>query len=350
MTNTARTMKRMLLVAAALLAAAAAFAVMAVAAPANAQAATVSSIQYRLYNPYSGEHLYTSDTNEVNVLASRGWNREGEGWRAPKVSDDPIYRLYNPNSGEHHYTTDANEYRTLASIGWNQEGVKCYSDPAENVALTRLFNPYATENTHHYTTDQNEINELVARGWKNEGVGWYGVPQDGYAAEIDIKGYGKVTVSLNSTAAPRTVANFVKLANRDFYDGLTFHRVISGFMVQGGDPDADGTGGSGEYIYGEFEENGYNDNTLSHTRGAISMARATNPNSASSQFFIVHQDALDLDGKYATFGHVTSGMDVIDNIAKDVSEKYPDTQKTENNGMLSKDQQITINSITILDY
>lgn len=115
--------------------------------------------------------------------------------------------------------------------------------------------------------------------------------------------------------APKTVENFEKLANEGFYDGLIFHRVIKGFMIQGGDPKGTGMGGPGYTIHGEFINNGFKQNDLKHTRGVLSMARAMNPNSAGSQFFIMHQDSPWLDGDYAAFGKVTSGIEVVDNIA-----------------------------------
>lgn len=123
-----------------------------------------------------------------------------------------------------------------------------------------------------------------------------------------------IDVELDAKAAPITVENFLKLVNEGFYDGLIFHRVIKGFMIQGGCPDGTGTGGPGWHIKGEFLQNGVA-NPLKHTRGAISMARAMDPNSAGSQFFIVHQDAPHLDGSYAAFGHVVAGMDTVDEIA-----------------------------------
>ncbi|MBR2761330.1 MAG: peptidylprolyl isomerase [Solobacterium sp.] len=123
-----------------------------------------------------------------------------------------------------------------------------------------------------------------------------------------------IRIELDPKAAPITAANFEKLVREGFYDGLTFHRVIRGFMIQGGDPKGNGTGGSKEKIRGEFAANGYN-NPLRHTRGVISMARAMDPNSASSQFFIMHQDAPHLDGSYAAFGKVVEGMDAVDEIA-----------------------------------
>ena len=133
--------------------------------------------------------------------------------------------------------------------------------------------------------------------------------------EITVKDYGTISVELDGDAAPVTVANFLKLAGDGFYDGLTFHRIVSGFMIQGGDPTGTGRGGSDEAILGEFSQNGV-ENNLSHTRGAVSMARTTEFNSASSQFFIVHEDSTGLDGQYACFGYVTDGMDVVDAICE----------------------------------
>lgn len=161
-----------------------------------------------------------------------------------------------------------------------------------------------------------------------------------YTAKIDVKDYGTITVELDQSAAPVTCANFVELAQSGFYNGLTFHRIIDGFMIQGGDPNGDGTGGSEHEIVGEFSSNGY-DNPLSHTRGTISMARSNDPNSASSQFFIVHEDNTFLDPDYAAFGTVTQGMDVVDAICKAA-------QPIDGNGLIADDQQPIINSVTIL--
>ncbi len=162
-----------------------------------------------------------------------------------------------------------------------------------------------------------------------------------YTAVIDIADYGAITLELDGDSAPLTVANFVKLAKDGFYDGLTFHRIMDGFMMQGGDPNGNGTGGSDETIPGEFSANGY-DNPISHTRGTISMARAQDPNSASSQFFICQADSTFLDGNYAAFGHVTDGMDVVDAICADA-------QPTDDNGTIPPEAQPVINSVTIQD-
>lgn len=132
--------------------------------------------------------------------------------------------------------------------------------------------------------------------------------------EITMENGGTIRIELDKTAAPITVENFEKLAAKGFYDGLTFHRVIPGFMIQGGCPQGTGMGGPGYTIQGEFASNGVA-NPIRHTRGVISMARAQDPNSAGSQFFIMHQDAPHLDGQYAAFGHVVSGMDAVDEIA-----------------------------------
>ena len=131
---------------------------------------------------------------------------------------------------------------------------------------------------------------------------------------ITMKDGGVIDLELNKEAAPVTVENFEKLVRDHFYDGLIFHRVIPGFMIQGGDPEGTGMGGPGWHIKGEFAANGW-DNPISHERGVISMARAQDPNSAGSQFFIMHADADYLDGQYAAFGRVISGMDVVDRIA-----------------------------------
>lgn len=130
---------------------------------------------------------------------------------------------------------------------------------------------------------------------------------------IEMNDGGIIKIELDETAAPITAANFKKLVQDGFYDGLTFHRIIPGFMIQGGDPLGNGTGGSKHTIKGEFQSNGIK-NPIKHTRGVISMARAQDPDSASSQFFIMHADAPHLDGMYAAFGHVAEGMDVVDRI------------------------------------
>ena len=159
--------------------------------------------------------------------------------------------------------------------------------------------------------------------------------------EIVIRDYGTIAVELDADAAPITVANFLKLAKSGFYDGLTFHRIINGFMMQGGDPEGTGMGGSSEKIKGEFSANGVK-NDLSHTRGAISMARSQAMDSASSQFFIVHQDSTFLDGQYACFGYVTDGMDVVDAICETVPV-------VDNNGTVQDGQQPVMETIRVID-
>ena len=159
--------------------------------------------------------------------------------------------------------------------------------------------------------------------------------------EITVRDYGTITLELYPDVAPLTVDNFVKLCNEGFYDGLTFHRVMYGFMIQGGDPQGNGTGGSDETIKGEFAANGVK-NELSHKRGVISMARAKSPDSASSQFFIVHQDSEFLDGSYAAFGAVTEGIEVVDAICEN-------TPVIDNNGTVPSEYQPVIESIKIIE-
>ena len=159
---------------------------------------------------------------------------------------------------------------------------------------------------------------------------------------LTVKDLGEITIELDADTAPITVTNFIKLVNEGFYDGLTFHRIIDGFMIQGGDPTGTGSGGSKETITGEFESNGIK-NDISHKRGVISMARSSNKNSASSQFFIVHKDSEFLDGNYAGFGHVTKGIEVVDKVVKAVKGKTGD------NGEVEPEDQPVIESIVQID-
>ena len=186
------------------------------------------------------------------------------------------------------------------------------------------------------TTGEPATNPATTDGNKNENKL---DPTLKYYAEIEIENYGKITILLAQDVAPITCANFVKLAKSGFYDGLTFHRIMAGFMMQGGDPEGTGFGGSEETIFGEFAINGFM-NTLSHKRGIISMARSKANNSASSQFFIVHQDSTFLDGSYAAFGYVTEGMDVVDAICAAA-------KPTDDNGSIPWDARPVMTSVTI---
>lgn len=160
-------------------------------------------------------------------------------------------------------------------------------------------------------------------------------------AEIVVKDYGTIKLELDGDTAPITVQNFMDLANAGFYDGLTFHRIMEGFMIQGGDPLGNGMGGSEQNIKGEFAANGV-ENNISHKKGVISMARAQDPDSASSQFFIVHEDSEFLDGQYAAFGHVTEGQEVVDAIATDA-------EPVDDNGTIPAEAQPVIETIRITD-
>ena len=165
--------------------------------------------------------------------------------------------------------------------------------------------------------------------------------KDPIIVEIDVADYGIITAELYPNLAPVTVENFVKLAGEGFYDGLTFHRIIDGFMIQGGCPLGIGIGDSGREIKGEFAANGV-ENNISHVRGVISMARGGHPDSASSQFFIVHEDSQFLDGQYAAFGHVTEGIEIVDAICED-------TPVQDDNGKVLAEDQPVITEVRVID-
>lgn len=163
-----------------------------------------------------------------------------------------------------------------------------------------------------------------------------------YNIEININDYGSIYLELDADNSPITVTNFISLVNDRFYDGLTFHRIIDGFMIQGGDPLGNGTGGSQNKIKGEFSENGIKNNIL-HKRGVISMARSSDYDSASSQFFIMQQDNSNLDGLYASFGKVTEGIEIVDDIISNVAQ-YGDE-----NGLIKEEFQPKINYIKVIE-
>ena len=160
-----------------------------------------------------------------------------------------------------------------------------------------------------------------------------------YIAKIEVENYGTITLKLEGKKAPITVQNFVDLAKSGFYDGLTFHRIIEGFMIQGGDPNGNGTGGSDKTIKGEFKDNGVKNN-IKHKRGVISMARSSDYDSASSQFFIMQEDNDSLDGQYAAFGHVTKGMKIVDQICEDADPM-------DDNGTIAESKQPVIKTIKV---
>lgn len=192
----------------------------------------------------------------------------------------------------------------------------------------------ATSSEQQATTDQAESEADATQSDDPYATGIHHIA-------IEVEGYGTIEVALNANAAPITTANFCHLIEQGFYDGLTFHRVIDGFMIQGGDPLGNGFGGSSQTIIGEFAANGI-ENNIPHVRGTISMARSGDPNSASSQFFIVQTDYPSLNGNYAAFGTVTSGMEIVDAICKD-------TPVEDDNGSVAAENQPVITSITIID-
>ncbi|MDD6224627.1 MAG: peptidylprolyl isomerase [bacterium] len=161
-----------------------------------------------------------------------------------------------------------------------------------------------------------------------------------HRVEIVVQDYGSIQLELDADIAPITVTNFINLVNEEFYDGITFHRIMDGFMIQGGDPTGTGYSGSDETIKGEFKANGI-ENNISHVRGVISMARSKDMNSASSQFFIVHEDSTFLDGNYAAFGKVLKGMEVVDEIVGTIPVE-------DDNGTVLKENQPIITSIRVM--
>lgn len=211
----------------------------------------------------------------------------------------------------------------LAGCGSNQE-----ADTAEDDQITEE----TTENENETAEEEESTQDSAGNAETLTGK---------VNVEIDVQDYGVIKLELDADTAPITVTNFVDLAKSGFYDGLTFHRIVSGFMIQGGDPLGNGTGGSENTIKGEFSSNGV-ENNISHVRGTISMARSMDNDSASSQFFIVHEDSTFLDGEYAAFGTVTEGMEVVDAIC----EKVP----VEDDGeTVAAENQPVITSIKIIE-
>lgn len=207
------------------------------------------------------------------------------------------------------------------------------------VAITSAEGGTGSENTTTDSTAAGETAESDTTAETEDGEMITTIANPTCYADIEIADYGTITVALDGNTAPESVNNFVALAKSGFYDGLTFHRIISGFMMQGGDPNGDGTGGSETTIKGEFRNNGV-DNNLSHVRGALSMARSNDYDSASSQFFIVHEDSTFLDGDYAVFGYVTEGMDIVDKVCTEA-------EPVDNNGTIPAENQPVITSVTI---
>lgn len=208
-----------------------------------------------------------------------------------------------------------------------------------SVMMCFFFASCQKEDEKNYTSKvtnyDSTFEEYIPEEYESDGTGTF--PK----VKITVKDYGEIYLTLNDEQAPITVANFVKLVKEGFYDGLTFHRIIKGFMIQGGDPEGTGAGGSDETIKGEFLYNGV-ENYISHKRGVISMARSSEPDSASSQFFICDADSPHLDGQYAAFGAVTNGMEVVDAIATAANP-------TDSNGTIAAADQPIIEKIEIIE-
>lgn len=242
----------------------------------------------------------------------------------------------------------------LVGCGTNQKSTTTTAAPETTVAATEAETTAAettvaaTEAAAETTAVETEAAsaETTASVETTAAAAQESEPQDVADASkhhitISVKNYGDIQVELDESIAPITVANFLKLAGDGFYDGLTFHRIIDGFMIQGGDPDGNGMGGADTTIKGEFDANGVK-NPLPHVRGTISMARSQDFDSASSQFFIVQTDSPHLNGQYASFGTVTEGMEIVDQICKD-------TKVEDGNGAVLPENQPVIESIKVLD-
>lgn len=225
------------------------------------------------------------------------------------------------------------------AVGCGSKKEKETSDTGSKV--TESNSPEVTDEATEAPTEDTSGEEQEPGGETTKNTDKSEAQSGKHHVTIEVQDYGTISVELDGDVAPETVTNFITLAKEGFYDGLTFHRIISGFMIQGGDPNGDGTGGSDKNIKGEFANNGVKNN-ISHVRGTISMARAQDYDSASSQFFIMHQDYTGLDGDYAAFGHVTDGMDIVDKIC----EKVP---VTDSNGTVESDKQPVITKITVVD-
>lgn len=223
-----------------------------------------------------------------------------------------------------------------AVINSNSQSKKQSKENSTNIEETTN-----TENSTKENNTENKAENIQNNQISNESEENNMYSTGKHHAEIVVKNYGTIALELDADVAPITVENFANLVNEGFYNGLTFHRIISGFMIQGGDPLGNGTGGSSKTIKGEFASNGVK-NSISHVRGTISMARSSMPNSASSQFFIVHKDSTFLDGQYAAFGTVTSGMEVVDKICDE-------TAVEDDNGTVAKNNQPVIEKITMID-
>lgn len=223
-----------------------------------------------------------------------------------------------------------------AVINSNSQSKKQSKENSTNIEGTTN-----TENSTKENNTENKAENIQNNQISNESEENNMYSTGKHHAEIVVKNYGTIALELDADVAPITVENFANLVNEGFYNGLTFHRIISGFMIHGGDPLGNGTGGSSKTIKGEFASNGVK-NSISHVRGTISMARSSMPNSASSQFFIVHKDSTFLDGQYAAFGTVTSGMEVVDKICDE-------TAVEDDNGTVAKNNQPVIEKITMID-
>ncbi len=181
-----------------------------------------SASMYRLYNPNSGEHFYTANANERNLLIQVGWRYEGLGWMSPAVSDAQVYRLYNPNAGDHHYTTSAGERDLLIAAGWRYEGVGWFSDVNQTVAIHRQYNPNALSGAHNFTSSKGESDLLVAAGWRYEGVSWYALVMDPYEAKYESAMGSIISSAMVRSGDPGDMLSYIAERVYDYAQKSTF--------------------------------------------------------------------------------------------------------------------------------
>ncbi len=276
-----------------------------------------------------------TDKSAVNgtipgAMSQDSFDKPIERWEMAYILSQALFNVFSVGGGNEAEYTDAEDVKAnypeviafsisscmeLGIIKGDENGKFNPADNgtrAEAAVLMNRFGNLSQQLINYYKGLQEEEN----RQFEESNITYDKIPEGHPVVTILMENNKKITIELYPEYAPQTVANFVELVKSGFYDGLTFHRIVKDFVAQGGDPSGDGSGGSGRTIKGEFLENGFEANKLSHTRGVVSMARSNHPDSASSQFFICYGDATFLDGNYAAFGKVTSGMEVVDEFLK----------------------------------
>lgn len=292
------------------------------------------------YNDVAAKTYLAGLNEEINgvkpgVMDEKSYDLPIKRWEMAYILDNALSNVYGLHSEEGDFekisdlkdiednlSVVSGSVKSVISLGimaGDENGFFCADSAGTRaeavVVLSRAS--LLTDKIHEYANEiqkqQEEALKEQEQALEESNVTYEKIPSGHPVVEFTLANGGKFEITLYPEYAPQTCANFLELVGKHFYDGLTFHRVIEGFVAQGGDPNGDGTGGSGSTIYGEFAANGFEQNTLKHEKGTVSMARSQLANSASSQFFICYDDASYLDGQYAAFGKVTSGMNIVEN-------------------------------------